>query len=99
MMKNRAAADEELPMKETPFDRAESPASESLRFSEERFRVLLESGPGAVYSCDASGVIQEFTRCAAELWGRPPQPGDTDERFGGWSRKLCADRTGSAAVR
>ena len=31
---------------------------------------LFESSPAAVYSIDASGVIQEFNRCAAELWGR-----------------------------
>ena len=39
--------------------------------------------PVAVYSIDASGVIQEFNRVAAELWGREPALGDTDERFCG----------------
>jgi len=28
-------------------------------------------------------VIQEFNRRAAELWGREPEPGDTDQRFCG----------------
>jgi PAS domain S-box-containing protein len=37
----------------------------------------------AVYSCDASGVIQNFNRRAAELWGREPTLEDTDERFCG----------------
>jgi PAS domain S-box-containing protein len=37
----------------------------------------------AVYSCDASGVIQNFNRRAADLWDREPALGDTDERFCG----------------
>jgi two-component sensor histidine kinase len=55
----------------------------ALRESEERFRTLFELGPVAVYSCDAFGVIREFNRRAAELWGRAPALGDTDERFCG----------------
>ena len=62
-------------------------AAETLRESEQRFRALFELGPVAVYSCDAAGVIQQFNRRAAELWGREPAPGDTDERFCG-SHKL-----------
>jgi signal transduction histidine kinase len=57
--------------------------SEALRSSEERYRTLFNLGPVAVYCCDASGVIQEFNRRAAELWGREPTPGETDERFCG----------------
>lgn len=53
----------------------------TLRESEERFRTLFESGPVAVYSCNASGVIQDFNSHAAELWGRTPASGDTSERF------------------
>ena len=44
---------------------------------------LFDLGPVAVYSCDASGVIQEFNRRAVELWGSEPAAGDTDERFCG----------------
>jgi PAS domain-containing protein len=54
-----------------------------LRESEERYRTLFELGPVAVYSCDALGVIQNFNGRAAELWGRKPTLGDTDERFCG----------------
>jgi len=54
-----------------------------LRESEERFHTLFELGPVGVYYCDASGVIQNFNRRAAELWGREPALGDTDERFCG----------------
>ena len=55
----------------------------ALRESEERFHTLFELGPVAVYYCDATGVIQNFNRRAAELWGREPALGDTDERFCG----------------
>jgi two-component system, chemotaxis family, CheB/CheR fusion protein len=55
----------------------------AVRDSEERYRTLFELGPVAVYSCDVAGVIQKFNRRAAELWGREPAPGDTDQRFCG----------------
>jgi PAS domain S-box-containing protein len=56
---------------------------EALRASEERYRTLFDLVPVAVYSCDAAGVIQQFNARAAELWGREPDVGDTDERFCG----------------
>jgi signal transduction histidine kinase len=58
-------------------------AEAKLRASEERYRTLFNLGPVAVYSIDTSGVIQEFNRRAAELWGREPAFGDTDQRFCG----------------
>jgi two-component system CheB/CheR fusion protein len=58
-------------------------AEEALRASEERYRVIFDLGPVAIYSCDPSGTILEFNRRAVELWGRAPVPGDTDERFCG----------------
>ena len=51
--------------------------------AEKRYRTLFDLAPVAVYSCDASGVIQDYNNRAAELWGRRPEPGDTDERFCG----------------
>ena len=57
--------------------------SDQLRQAEERYRTLFDLGPVAVYSCDASGEIRQFNRRAAELWGREPVAGDTDERFCG----------------
>ncbi|HEX5218404.1 MAG TPA: ATP-binding protein [Verrucomicrobiae bacterium] len=62
-----------------------------LRESEERFRTLFELVPVAVYSCGASGVIQEFNQRAVELWGREPAPGDTDERFCGSFKLFRSD--------
>jgi PAS domain S-box-containing protein len=64
---------------------------EKLRESEERFRTLFELGPVAVYSCDASGVIQDFNGRATELWGREPVLGDTDERFCGSFKLFRSD--------
>src|SRR6476646_8494635 len=56
---------------------------EALRRSEERYRTLCNLGPMAVYTIDTSGVRQEYNRQAAELWGREPALGDTDQRFCG----------------
>jgi PAS domain S-box-containing protein len=60
---------------------------------EERYRALFEMGPVAVYSCDVSGVIDNFNARAAELWGRAPEPGDTDERFCGSHKLFLPDGT------
>lgn len=57
--------------------------TEALRASEERYRTLFNLVPVAAYCCDDTGVIQQFNRRAAELWGREPRPGETDERFCG----------------
>jgi PAS domain S-box-containing protein len=58
-------------------------AEKAIRESEERYRTLFNLGPMAVYTIDRSGVIQNFNRDAAELWGREPALGDTDQRFCG----------------
>jgi PAS domain-containing protein len=46
---------------------------------------ILELLPTAVYVCSADGVVVRYNRKAAELWGRSPRPGDTNERFCGSS--------------
>jgi PAS domain S-box-containing protein len=58
-------------------------AEDALRENEERYRTLFDLAPIAVYSCDVSGVIRDYNNRAAELWGRRPEFGDTDERFCG----------------
>jgi hypothetical protein len=40
----------------------------ALRESQGRYRTLFDLAPIAVYSCDASGIIQEYNHRAAELW-------------------------------
>jgi signal transduction histidine kinase len=56
---------------------------DALRENEGRYRTLFDLAPVAVYSCDVDGVIQDYNNRAAELWGRKPERGDTDERFCG----------------
>ncbi len=69
-----------------------------LRESEERYRTLFDLVPVAVYTCDRAGVIQNFNRRAAELWGRAPAFGDTDERFCGSNyRESVTPRYSSSA--
>jgi PAS domain S-box-containing protein len=62
-----------------------------LRESERRYRTLFDVAPIAVYSCDASGVIREYNSCAAEMWGRKPKSGDTEERFCGSFKLFRSD--------
>jgi PAS domain S-box-containing protein len=66
-----------------PTPSGEPPNLLDFRESKEGYRTLFELAPVAVYSCSASGVIREYNHRAAELWGRQPKPGDTDERFCG----------------
>ena len=59
-------------------------ARERIRESEARYRRLVQMLPMAVYTCEApSGVITYYNEHAAQLWGRAPRLGDTDERFCG----------------
>jgi PAS domain S-box-containing protein len=44
-------------------------------------QAVLESIPAAVYVCAADGVIVRFNSRVAELWGRAPGIGDSDEKF------------------
>jgi len=55
----------------------------TLRESEKRFHTLFQLAPVGVYSCDATGMIKDFNRRAAEMWGREPNLNDPDERFCG----------------
>ncbi len=59
--------------------------------SKERYRTLFDFVPMAVYACATSRVIQKFNRRAAELWGREPAVGETDERFCGSFKLFRSD--------
>jgi two-component system CheB/CheR fusion protein len=72
---------------------ARKQVEDALRESEDRYRTLFDLAPVAVYSCDASGVIRDYNSRAAVLWGRKPEPGDTDERFCGSFRLHRPDGT------
>jgi PAS domain S-box-containing protein len=39
------------------------------------YRQVVQSIPAAIYTTDASGVIQMFNEAAVALWGRRPEPG------------------------
>lgn len=71
---------------------AEKP-EQALRESEGRYSTLFNLAPIAVYSCDVSGVIRDYNSRAAELWGRKPEEGDTDERFCGSFKMYRPDGT------
>lgn len=64
---------------------------QASRRSEERYRTLFDLVPVAVYACDANGVILEFNRRAAELWGRKPNTNGIEERFCGSYRSYYPD--------
>src|ERR1700730_14325567 len=58
-------------------------AEAELRASELRYRTLFDLVPLAVYACDSKGIIQEYNRRAAELWGREPSCNGAGPRFCG----------------
>ena len=68
-------------------------AEQTARQNEERFRALFQLGPLAMYLCDAEGTIQEYNDVAAQLWGRAPRRGDTNEKFCGSLKWSLADGT------
>ena len=52
---------------------------------------LIDVLPSAVYVCDLDGAIVAFNERAADIWGRTPKLGQTDERFCGSHRLFRAD--------
>ena len=63
----------------------------ALRESEHRFRVLFDLGPVAIFSCDHQGIVQNYNRRAAQLWGREPKCGHPDERYCGSLKLFLPD--------
>ena len=54
---------------------------------------LIETLPAAVYVCNAEAVVVAYNRRAAELWGREPSAGDTDEKYCGAHKLFRPDGT------
>lgn len=54
---------------------------------------LLDLLPVGVYSCDAQGRITAFNKRAAEIWGREPRVGDSQELFCGSFKVFMPDGT------
>lgn len=52
---------------------------------------LIDRLPVGVYTCALDGRITGYNAKAAELWGREPRLGDTDERFCGALRLFTPD--------
>ncbi|MHB8540074.1 MAG: PAS domain S-box protein [Candidatus Acidiferrales bacterium] len=66
-------------------DRAEAVGRET----ESRYRILFDTVPVALFVCDPTGVITEYNRRAAELWGREPRCGV--EKHCGSARLILPD--------
>jgi PAS domain S-box-containing protein len=56
-------------------------------------RDFIEALPTGVYICDANSVVVAYNSRAAEIWGRKPEPGDSQHRFCGAHRLYLADGT------
>lgn len=65
--------------------------SAALRLALQSQEGLLDRLPIGVYSCDRDGILVQYNRRAAELWGRSPVPGDVANRFCGALRVFRVD--------
>jgi PAS domain S-box-containing protein len=52
------------------------PAPQLSDYAESRYRLILESLPIALYTCDVQGRVQFYNHAAVALWGRIPEPND-----------------------
>ena len=52
---------------------------------------LLEALPTAAYVCDQDGVIRQYNKSAASLWGAAPERGDAGQKFCGSAKHYLLD--------
>ena len=52
---------------------------------------LLEALPTAAYVCDRDGVIRQYNKAAASLWGAAPERGDPGQKFCGSEKRYLLD--------
>ena len=71
-------------------------AEAALWESEDRYHTLFDLSPVAVYSCDASGVIEKFNRRAVELWVASPSEVIPTSAFA--ARSNCSARTAASCL-
>ncbi len=55
----------------------------ALRDSEKHFSALFALGPVAVFSCNASGMVQDYNQRAVALWGGAPDSKNEGDRYSG----------------
>lgn len=72
---------------------AKSNLASSRLWTDWQSQDLIEVLPAAVYVCNADAVVVSYNRRAAELWGRKPALGDTDEKYCGAHRLYRPDGT------
>ena len=66
---------------ETEVERVTPVASLALERIVRSPAALVENLPIGIYTCDRDGVLVQFNRRAAELWGRAPTTGEPRTRF------------------
>jgi len=62
---------------------ARQKAEAEVRDREARYRDLIQTLPGAIYTCDERGRVTFFNQAAVDLWGREPEVGK-DLWCGSW---------------
>jgi PAS domain S-box-containing protein len=72
--------------------------SAALQHALQSWDGLLEWLPVGICTCDAEGLLVQYNRRAAELWGRVPAPGDPATRFCGAYKAYSLDGEPLAAV-
>ena len=81
-------------MPKLKFTNGAEPSNPVSRLSSDWFSGdLIETLPAAVYVCNAEAVVVAYNRRAAELWGRAPSAGDTDEKYCGAHKLFRPDGT------